>query len=410
MKKDDYTKQFDFHNDDDICVCHTCGENNISRAFYCRKCGEILNAKTQQNKNENEALPVESTNNTESSNVEIEEKNGAQLEKKIKEVDVTSNLNDVASYCIVKKCMNCSALNDEDAVFCKGCGKRISNDTPNAEKTLDNSDEYGDTVYRTEYQDNTQYEAKEIKSLRIISMFKNSGLLLCSIIFFTVGLAGSILNIAPSGGLINTLDRLSALFGLELSITDAFYYIFDSDVLYFFNSIQGIGTIITSVPSIIIMIGLWMIYTSVKNSNSYVPLKTSGITTIKVISWLSAIYNYGLWIIIAFFSLSQLDGWLSQMFASVLMISSITAVMYVIYYSALIRSLNKLAEAFRGGEIEMFSGYISFCCFVSGIFSSIGALLTFSVFGIASGISQILFGCLISSYNNKIDNSNRYYY
>ena len=211
-----------------------------------------------------------------------------------------------------------------------------------------------------------------------------------------------------------------------------------SEIVYQIS--QGIGQLIGSVPSILIAIGLWLMYAQCV-SDKEEAMRTGGLSLMKASTIVSLVLMCialglallgGLIVLILF---SQLQGELVPYFeeligeelgaaagaigvafvAIVIGVVVLVAAVYIVYQAMVIKSINTVRKtATTGVPSDRVSGFVAVVNIIAGAISVISFLggikdwqygfgaVADSLASICSGVAMILFGILLMNYRKEM--------
>ena len=309
-------------------------------------------------------------------------------------------------------CSRCGVENSEGAAFCKNCGNSLGKNavTPPAAP-----------VYTVHNKAKAPLSSNPV--VNAVKQVASSPLALVAIIAFSamvlVSLISSLVDrnalTAAIYSLLNSLTEAGVDVPYEIyNAIDSAYYSLGSG-LYVFASILGL------IPSILICVGLWLTYSSAASRSSD-GMKTSGLTTIKVINIIQLVGTciafafIELLIIIIGIAASSVAREYSYYYdyssgaslvatIGVVIPALIVAAVYtlqIIYQAKVIQSVNTAKKTITTGvPSDKISGFVAVWLFISAGFSLFGLATNF--LGCACSITSLIcFGILIYKYRNAM--------
>lgn len=236
---------------------------------------------------------------------------------------------------------------------------------------------------------------------------------------------------------VGVLFSLLAAFGTTDLMTEIYYYGanfgVDPDVFYpMMNVMEGssvVLTVLSMIPSILIAVGMWMFYTSCRNTQSG-NVSTAGLTICKVLSYIGLVFVCLLAaivlivIVIAIAAIGSMgssayyyyeySNTSSLVAAQVLLgvvaviFAAIIALM-IVYYVCIIKVINRIkASAINGvadNRIPRFMTGLMMVMGVLGGLSGLASLITSPVAGIGAilaSVCMILMSLLLSEYRTQM--------
>jgi len=287
------------------------------------------------------------------------------------------------------KCSKCGTINPENAVFCKDCGASLLKQAQENDKV--------ETV--SQEQEETSTTQKTISVNGLIKKWATSSLFLTAVILFTVSVGFSML----------------------------------------FNVAAGAGAVTGIIPSIIALIGLWIIYSSAKGNKE---INKTGLTMLKVISIIltvviSVVFGIcGVICVIAGAIMPQVIDIIGDQFNQIIqeaqsiveaegMISSdvdltqiftpetfgiimiVMGVMFIIimvfgiiFYTKATKTIKKIDEMIKTGTVKenISMGFIVLLFVFGGI-----SALNFGLNAVCEGLAYILFGITLLKFKEEAE-------
>ena len=306
-------------------------------------------------------------------------------------------------------CENCGALLKEGAIFCTQCGAKTRQAAaqPQGPSPAEGQSEYTRPPYQNAGFDNVygqygqnyaspydNYNNPPEPSVFNIKEPASSGLYLFAVILFSVNiLYGVIFTNSVYSSVYQILSAAGiGISDLGLSISG-------------FAIATRIASVILSVPSLLIVLGLWLIFGSAKSSSK--KLKSGGIKLINVIMIIRLIF-FCIAIFLAeaaclfFVIVAGLDDYgnfpaassLGPAFIAVIALAIAgAAVVCIIYFAKILKMLGSAKRCADTGQKPFISVYVIVICFIS-LFSAIYSLISY----ISSIVTYIRYGITLSAY------------
>lgn len=342
------------------------------------------------------------------------------------------------------KICNCGYQNDDTDNFCKQCGSPLeaqqqTTPPPMAETVPPMA---GQQVapppmtsgYAQPTNDVQQPAANPFPMLSALKEKGGSAGFLIATILFTLSLVMTIVSAFSIGGqLYEIVNMINAYVGMGMTEAAA-------DVTEIYNVVNQMAPVLTvisflsSIPTIIICIGLWCIYGTCKKSGNQ-PLKTGGFTAIKVIFILNMIGTCISYAFIVFMfafiflaaaaegvSMSDLmyslemagsmgygdaeaiAGIIAGAFGFIVVLLIVVMVLSIIYLAKIIGCLNRAKEIIVTGKTSKnVSAFVGVFLMLGGIGNALGGLISLDIATILSGVTSIIFASLLFSIRGAIN-------
>lgn len=166
-------------------------------------------------------------------------------------------------------CSKCGCENSDSASFCKNCGQ------PMAGVGGGQPSEQG-------YNPNMQYTAQCVNSFAgAVIKTLSSSVMTALCIIMSISIGWGLLSSMFSSSLLSVILR-------EAFSAENIYFPEELDGI---GSIFGIGSLITSLPNIIILVGMWVMRSSAKNACYNGNMSTGGITAVKVVLTVQLVFQ-----------------------------------------------------------------------------------------------------------------------
>lgn len=296
-------------------------------------------------------------------------------------------------------CKRCGTQNPDNANFCQGCGSLL-NET--AQQTTNNSYQSpppapNPTVY-SEPSPETPLAA--LRKVASSGLFRFIAFAFCTLILSNI---------------LVLIDN-SYMWGVFTEIFRNVDPNMVNEASRYLGSINLVSAIVSSIPSILVAIGLWMTYATAASKKDK-PFNTAGLTMIKVIYTIElvavcillAICMVAL-LIASITSSSSEDAMLA--FMSVIVIDIVFGVI-IFWLAMILKSINAAKTAAHeehgkhlGKNASAFVGVLCYIAGVINILSAILSLMSLSITGFCNcaigAMVQICFGVLIFRFRGEM--------
>ena len=337
----------------------------------------------------------------------------------------------------MKFCSQCGSELQDGIRFCASCGTPVPTEetTPAAQEVapevapIETAEPEQQATPSVEVQAAPQPQAAPVftqpilpPAIKALKSLGTSPLFLVGVIAFTVNLFMSLItSVSGTSGIMGIIYRIASELDMEYAVYNAL------DGMHRFATVSSaIGTIIGMIPSIILAIGLWMIFAACASKTAG-KLGTGGLTTIKVMTMNNLIFVcIGLVIselallvalIAALNSFAGEEGAIA--IGIIMLVVLLCMVLSIVYYAKVLKSINAAKNTAITGrpyaQTSRFVGvlcYIGAVCSIIGIIPSIGTVLTgyMGIGGffaslmttICSVATSICFGVLIFKYRSQM--------
>lgn len=337
------------------------------------------------------------------------------------------------------KICNCGYQNEDSDNFCKQCGSPLQAQQTTPPPTAGAAPDMGQPVAPPPMQSQSMtpppmgvnnYSQATANPFPMLSALKEKGgsaTFLIATILYTLTLIASIGNVFTlRDQVLKSLNMLSNYGVSNLNIGEAYSAINQALPLLIFIFI------IFSIPTIVMCIGLWCVYTTCKKTGNQ-PLSTGGFTAMKVIVVLQTVFScigfaFTILAVLLIVGICASEGQsLMDLFTSsgygygygnaysalgvisvlvVIAILIIIAIMVlqIVYYVKVIGSINCAKEIIVTGKTNKnVSSFVGVITIIGGIFNILSGLVTLNLATIASGVVSIIFATLIFSMRNMIN-------
>lgn len=293
-------------------------------------------------------------------------------------------------------CPKCGGQLNGEAQFCPYCGAVVSAPSPQPQTS-----EYGHGMPQAS------------PAVRVVKALGSSPLYLVAIIAFSLTALLTLISAFASpmnivNAIIGAIDQYAELGAYELmEIYDAI-----EEYLGVITTVNVISTIFRLIPTLIIVLGLWLIFAASRKPD-YERFSTAGFTTIKVMNVISLVCSCisSLFFLIIMIigtvagAASDVDG-LAAVFGIGIVITIVVAVVIIVYYCKIIKCLNVATRSVIDNiPYPQASRFVGILCFI-GAFGALLGLFTFSILSLLSAIcnvaQMICFGILIFKYRSSM--------
>lgn len=274
-------------------------------------------------------------------------------------------------------CPNCGHQNNDNVNFCAKCGTAFTYESP--VQVVSTSD--------------------KVKS------FIASPIVFVMCVVFSIALLLSIISGVTAAGSVGAEINVNIPYEYRSQIPDGFYDAVDiaNDIMVF----------VSNVPSIILTIGMWLMYSSARSSSV---MNTTGLTMIRGIS---IFYLVMMCIVCGIFALCGLVIMYAALISAfelmigiafiIIIIGCGLLALFIVFFAKLVVMLGRIRNTLITGVADdRISSFVAVMCFVLAGINFISSLqfilfdfLTF-VSGIVTVASMIIFGVLIFSYRSMI--------
>ncbi|MBR5773888.1 MAG: zinc ribbon domain-containing protein [Clostridia bacterium] len=248
-----------------------------------------------------------------------------------------------------------------------------------------------------------------------------------------VGILNTIRDLARSKLFLATIIvyAVTALLNLAYS----FYSITEVEPLSDYTSAtivgEVIGIIISAAPTVLILIGMWITYSSAKSADER--LKTNGLNIIRIITIIMLVlicivvaFAIPLSILVVFLSGSEelmfdpsywgesmaalFSEFMTVFLVVALVVALIVAVLMIVYYSLVIKTIKSIKTTIETGVLTgKVSIFVAVMSIIIGVFTALSAFSSITGNAIFAGIaslpsaaSYILFGVIIFNYDSRV--------
>lgn len=325
----------------------------------------------------------------------------------------------------MKICPKCGMQLGDNAVFCNNCGADLS--APDAQYESSQAD----TQYEAPQQGGVYTQPAVPRGVEVLRRVCTSLMALVAIIAFTASVVFAI--ISAVSGASGTIESLKGVVGDlkeftdEIGITEQV-----NDYINNAHSASLFSTLITNLPAILTVAGLWMIFANCMNRRSSYA-KTGGFTLIKVIQVITLVLvcvGFALVILLGVFLFALAKGAVGsapEIFSEfnadvdgvqsvistvgivVILVIAVVAALVISFYACAIKTINTMRRTAATGIISTkVSGYLAVLSCIVGGFTAVTALnydVLGSIANFCSAVAYIAFGCFIFQYKNAMRNA-----
>ena len=331
----------------------------------------------------------------------------------------------------MKTCNTCGAQNQDNNVFCENCGAPFETNQQTSYGTPASQIPYGaqqNPNFHVPYGNPVPQPLQIGSMLPILRKQGRSPLFLIPVILMTLVV-------------LNGLSVVLNLFGadtqelLDLASGDSEAVILS----WMNNSLRGFS-LISMIPSILTVVGLWMIYASCMGGDDR-PMSTAGFTLVKgVMIYQLVVFciGIGILVILVFFFSASSSLWMELLGSSglglrhseirsaanalnwlqvvIFLILAVYSALIITYYVKVIASLSCAKEIIQTGTTQMnknVSLYVAVLSMLGGAYfiltGFVGMMTGIEVFtslsaqNLISGIASLLFGILLVSVRSSLN-------
>lgn len=314
----------------------------------------------------------------------------------------------------MKTCSNCGKQNRDEDMFCEQCGAALSMNPDNQQQAQTAGYAQNVNAYQTQATAQQMPPQTPYPMLQILKQRGGSVLFLVAIICLTVQVVAQIFTSFNGSSSVAALQNLMYRYGIPMDLSQL-------------NSIMtgvSVGSLIAMIPTILIVIGLWMIYANCKKQDNS-PLSTTGFSLVRgvvIFEFVCFILIVTICILFMLIGIMAAGSYISQLprgyvdpgmhwvsysddamaagiagFMIGFIIGLIIAlVLGIIYYIKVIGSLKRAQEIIRtGSTMKNISAFVGVINIIGAVFSLISGVTSFDIVTIISGVAALLFGILI---------------
>lgn len=310
-------------------------------------------------------------------------------------------------------CQNCGTELTNDAAFCQNCGVPAHKEQQSAQPQPQPQPQP-----QYNYVPQPRYTAAPATpAIAVLKKVASSPLCLTGIIAFTLTLVLNLINAMSVGNIINTI--IGNLYNLAYSLDSYELYEMLEMITPYINgglisSGAGIVSFFSMLPSILIAVGLWLIFAAAINKKTS-GFSTTGLTIIKVITIINLVFcsiGYGLSgvILLIFACILAAEGIpaaLIIMLIFILIFAGAVA-LSIIYYAKTIKSLNSAIGIAANTNISAYaSSYVGVICWIAAITGLFSIITAFGFAGklsaLCSCVASACFGMLIFKFKGQMN-------
>ncbi|MBR6230384.1 MAG: zinc-ribbon domain-containing protein [Lachnospiraceae bacterium] len=318
-------------------------------------------------------------------------------------------------------CENCGSAIKDGAKFCSQCGAPVKMrstvsaaqpEEPKAEDTYREAETVqpavpiapapyqentaGNNRFNGTYYNGNNSESRPAGRLQsFVAEAASSGLFLVTTILFTavlvINLLSSILTVSVGGNtIIGLIDEIAYQAGFSLDEIGGIGTV--SSLVNGFSAGTIVATIISMIPSILIAVGLWLIFASAKSSQG-TSVKPAGFTIIKVIYliffWIMIVVGaIGIiLLILAAVLTADYSGAAAAVFIVLIAIIAAIVALSCLYCSKIAKMLTSAREVGIGASDRlMVSTYVQVLTWIAGICLAISAIASIGSAGLISSL------------------------
>ncbi len=298
-------------------------------------------------------------------------------------------------------CSKCGCQNADGSAFCRNCGNQLT-----ANQTANSSYQQPETAYFSNPQ-GTPYAGFMNSLASVVKKVCASPIALVAIIAYTASiLLNLFVTIRGSGGIFAYIYRLADMLGMQDMMWESYEVI---------RGCSNTSAVIGMITTILIAVGLWIAYASAVNRDA--PMKTGGLTLIKVILSINLVFICIVLAIIEFSALIAIagvsnsnyydDSYVVATLVGIMIGFAIVFTLIILFYAKAIKTINAMKFTIRtGNQLGRPSVYVAVMSFIFGISSLISIYSSYGIFpalvNLCSATAYIAFGVFIFYYRSKM--------
>lgn len=211
-----------------------------------------------------------------------------------------------------------------------------------------------------------------------------------------------------AGGLVNTLSMLAgSSYEMNYLLGDLY------SVMPVITGVSFGSALVGQIPAILVAVGIWLVFVSAMD-NSGAPLKTTGLTIIRVIQIISLVLSCLMFllievlIIIVIATVGRYDDSATGIFLVIMLLVAVIAALDILYYVKLMGTINSIRQSiWRDEPFNKISAYVAVLSIIGGA-GSLFSLLVGGVFGalasLGAATAGIGFGIFLFQYRGQMNN------
>ncbi|MCD8327532.1 MAG: zinc ribbon domain-containing protein [Ruminococcus sp.] len=280
-------------------------------------------------------------------------------------------------------CPKCGAQIPDNSAFCHHCGQAVGSQPGSNQQYVN---------YNPYQQPCAQTVVAPQGSQRVVDKLKSAGsspLFLISVIAFSLAIVISLITsvyTSTSSNFADTIMILANKFGVDYDIYITFTTASVASSIF--------SAVMSSLPSILVAIGLWLTYSSAISKNNR--MKTSGLTLVKVIM---VFYMVALDVL---FGICEIIFLISSVAATSYGVDDGTTILLVVfniliiaiiafinvYYAFVIKSINTAKRvAVTGVASDKVSSFVGVLCIISAVGTALTLIANLVIYATAASIS-----------------------
>ncbi len=289
-------------------------------------------------------------------------------------------------------CSNCGQENPEGALFCSGCGHKLDAQSPggapNRQETRTYGMPSGVSVKKT---------TSSIASARdYLSSVGTSYLYLAAVICYSLVIVTALFR---AGRGTTSLERILNIYQQQFGYGNMDVNL--NQIFPFLNSFHVVGTAISLLPTVVVCVGLWLIFVHARDGfrSGY-----TGLTIINIVEWINLVIavlgTVVIAIVLLVISVKAEVGFLAAVALFYVAFMALT----IFYHWLVIKAIgNTTGSIVRDQPSVPISMYVIVMTFVLAFTSFVGAI---SSGGFLTAVLQaayyIIFGILMLQYNKNM--------
>lgn len=226
----------------------------------------------------------------------------------------------------------------------------------------------------------------------------------CMIVFTLVGsVSGNSL-----GGLMSYLSLLaSSSYEMNYLLGDLY------DIMPMLTGVSFGSALLSQLPAILVAVGVWMMFASALD-NSGAPLKTAGLTMIRIIQIISMVLSCLMFLVVEVLIImlmsvvGRYDDSATGFFIALILIVAVVAVLDILYFVKLIGTIGKIRQnIWTEKPYGKVSSYVAVLSILGGM-ASLFSIMAGGVFGalasLGGAVAGIGFGIFLFQYRSQMQN------
>lgn len=317
-------------------------------------------------------------------------------------------------------CSKCGAPNQEGMRFCERCGAPLTVDAPQsapqpAQQPAQQSAPRSapQPVSQAASVNWGQGESAVMRTIRQLAL---SPVCLTAVIAYTASIFLNIIanvfqnnQMAMMANLIASMDELMALAGESAGLSDMFFPMMSTSV----NPVAAVGALIGSIPSILVVVGMWMTLASAADKSG-APMRTGGLTIIRVINIIGLVgvclmaFGCELLLILLTVGLAQLSSDIIGIFVAIILLVTVIFALCILYSVKVVGTIGSMINTIRTQTVKgKISTFVAVLSIISGAVSVFSLVSFFNMLQLLICICKITmsigFGIFLFQYRDRMN-------